>query len=182
MLDLILSDGAILGLFYIQRYRFLTIAQFARAAGLNPNTAAHQLVSLDRHGLLGHFGNTGLRGHGKTPKIYFLTRKGWESLVRESDIPQELIGNYKEIRVESRWSPQMYHRLHTVDVMVSAEVAVRSRPRLSMVTTFIEYKRIKRGTQIMRETTDYVSGEEIAENRIVPDGAFILENIETKKR
>ena len=29
-----LTDGAILGLFFIQRYRFLTIDQFARAANL----------------------------------------------------------------------------------------------------------------------------------------------------
>jgi hypothetical protein len=57
---------------------------------------------------------------GKTPKAYFLTRKGWEILSRESDIPPELIGSHKEIHVESRWSPQMYHRLHTVDLMISA--------------------------------------------------------------
>jgi hypothetical protein len=57
---------------------------------------------------------------GKTPRAYFLTRKGWEILSRESDIPPELIGSHKEIHVESRWSPQMYHRLHTVDLMISA--------------------------------------------------------------
>jgi hypothetical protein len=31
-------------------------------------------------------------------------------LIRESDIPPELIGAHKEIHVEPRWSPQMYHR------------------------------------------------------------------------
>jgi hypothetical protein len=177
-----LTDASALGLFYIQRYRFLTIDQFARSAALNRSTASDQLRTMEKVGLLGHFGNTGLAGHGKTPKAYFLTRKGWEILSRESDIPPELIGNYKEIHVESRWSPQMYHRLHTVDLMISAEVAVRSRPHLSMVRTFIEYKRMKRGTHIVRETTDYVEKEEITENRIVPDAAFVLENIETKNR
>jgi hypothetical protein len=177
-----LTDKATLGLFFIQRYRFLTIDQYARAADLNRSTASDQLRMLERGGLLGHFGNTGLAGHGKTPKAYFLTRRGWEMLLRESDIPPELIGNYKEVHVESRWSPQMYHRLHTVDLMISAEVAVRSRAHLSMVKTFIEYKRMKRGTHIVRETTDYVDREEITENRIVPDAAFILENIETKNR
>jgi Replication-relaxation len=150
-----LTDGATLGLFFIQRYRFLTIDQFARSAALNRSTASDQLRMMERFGLLGHFGNTGLAGHGKTPKAYFLTRKGWEMLSRESDIPPELIGSYKEIHVESRWSPQMYHRLHTVDLMISAEVAVRARAHLSMVKTFIEYRRMKRGTHIVREVVFY---------------------------
>jgi Replication-relaxation len=179
---LTLTDGSILGLFFIQRYRFLTIDQFARAAGLNRSTAANQLRLLERSGLLGHFGNTGLVGHGKTPKVYFLTRRGFEILTRESDIPPELIGYHKEIHVQSRWSPLMYHRLRTVDVMISAEVAVRSRPHLSMVHTFLEYRRAKRGTHVVRETTDHVAAEETSENRIVPDAAFIVENIDTKKR
>ena len=34
----------------------------------------------------------------------------------------------------------------------------------------------------MRETADYVSGEEAAENRIIPDGAFIIENIDSGRR
>lgn len=132
--------------------------------------------------MLGYFGNTGLAGHGKTPKAYFLTRKGWELLHRESDIPPELLGTHKEIKVEARWSPQMYHRLRTVDVLISAEVAVRNRSHLAMVKTFLEYRRVKRGSQIARETTDYVDTLETADNRIVPDAAFILENRHTKKR
>src|SRR3954453_13144388 len=143
-----LTDSATLGLFYIQRYRFLTIDQFARAAGLNRSTAADQLRMLNRHELLGFFGNTGLGGHGKPPKAYFLTRKGWEILLRESDIPQDLIGSHKELHVEARWSPQMYHRLHTVDMLISAEIAVRNRPHLSMVRTFLEYRRVKRDNHV----------------------------------
>jgi hypothetical protein len=112
--SLTLTDGTTLGLFFIQRYRFLTIDQFTRAASLNRSTASDQLQMMERHGLLGHFGNTGLAGHGKTPKAYFLTRKGWEILSRESDIPSELIGSHKEIHVEARWSPQMYHRIRTL--------------------------------------------------------------------
>src|SRR5512135_1100434 len=115
-----LSEQAILGLFYIQRYRFLTIDQFARAAVYKRSTASDQLRILEHRGLLGYFGNTGKVGYGKTPKVYFLTRKGWEILTRESNISPEMIGNYKEVRVESRWSPQMYHRIHTVDMLISA--------------------------------------------------------------
>ena len=130
---------------------------------------------------MGHFGNIGLPGYGRTPKVYFLTRKGWEILTRESDIPAELIGTHKETHVEARWSPQMYHRLRTVDLMIAAEVAVRAREHLSMVRTFLEYRRVKRGTHVARETTDYVAAEEITENRIVPDAAFVMENIETEQ-
>jgi hypothetical protein len=179
---LTLTESAIIGLFFIQRYRFLTTDQVARAAGMNRNTASHQLKNFERHGLLGHFGNTGIRGYGKTPKVYFLTRKGFELLTRESDIPPELLGSHKEIKVESRWSPQMYHRLRTVDVMISAEVAVRQRPHLSMVKTFLEYRRVKRGNQVARETTDFVAEEEVTDNRIIPDAAYIMENIETNRR
>ena len=178
----ILSRQAAVGLYYVQRYRFLTIKQFARITHLKHASASDQLRSLELAGFLGHFGNTGHPGYGKTPKAYFLTRKGWELLRRESGIPEELIGAHKEIHVEARWSPQMYHRLHTVDLLLSAELAVRQRPAFSMIHTFLEYKRIRKGTQIMRETTDFVATPEVAANRIIPDGAFIIENIETKKR
>src|SRR5215208_1867988 len=126
-----LTEEATLGLFFIQRYRFLTIDQFARAAGLNRSTASDQLRMLERHGILNHFGNMGIAGRGKTPKAYFLTRKGWEILTRESDIPPELIGSHKEIKVEARWSPQMYHRLRTVDLIVAA----RAYKQPSAITT-----------------------------------------------
>src|SRR5512132_1751492 len=100
--SLTLTDQAILGLFFIQRYRFLTIDQFARAADLNRSTASDQLRFMERHGLLNHFGNTGLPGHGKTPKAYLLTRKGWEILQRESAIPPELIGSHKQVHLDAR--------------------------------------------------------------------------------
>jgi Replication-relaxation len=177
-----LSRQAGLGLFFIQRYRFLTTDQVSRITGLKRETAGNQLRSLETAGFLGHFGNTGHPGFGETPKVYFLTRKGWELLRRESGIPEELIGTHKEIHVEARWSPVMFHRLRTVALMISAEVAVKQRPTLSMVATFLEYKRIKKGLYVQRETTDYVASPAVSANRIIPDGAFIIENIETKKR
>jgi hypothetical protein len=41
---------------------------------------------------------------------------------------------------------------------------------------------IKKGSAIARETTDFVSDEEVSDNKFVPDAVFILENVETKKR
>jgi Replication-relaxation len=181
--NLTLTNQTALGLFFIQRYSFLTIDQFARITALNRSTASGQLRCMERLEFLGHFGNTGLApGSGKTPKVYFLTRKGWELLSQESDIPPDLIGNHKEIHIHAKWSPQMYHRLHTVDLMISAEVAVHNRPQLTMVKTFLEYRRIKRDNHIAKETTDYVAEDKEPATRIVPDAAFIIENIDTKKR
>ena len=179
---LTLTERAVAGLFCVQRYRFLTINQFAKASGLHRITAANKLLFFQQCGLLGYFGNTGLRGYGKTPKAYFLTRKGWELLAAESAIPEELLGRYKEVKVEAAWSPQMYHRLRTVDLLIALERAVVSRPHLSIVKTFLEYRRLKRGERIVQETTDYVDTEESAENKIIPDAAYILENTQTKRR
>jgi hypothetical protein len=143
-------------------------------------TAGNQLRGLQTAGILGHFGNTGLGGQGKTPKVYYLTRKGWEFLRRESGIEEELIGAYREIHTEASWSPVMYHRLRTVDCLISAEVAVRNRPNLSMVQTFMEYKRVRKHGNLIRETTDFVADLPISDNRIIPDGVFIIENIESR--
>lgn len=179
---LTLTDKMSIGLFYIQRYRFLTIDQYSRVGGVNHSTATDQLRFLERHGILRYFGNTGIPGYGKTPKVYYLTHKGWEILLNESNIPPEMIGRFTEIHVNTRWSPQMFHRLHTVDLLISSELAIRARPHLTMIKTFLEYRRVKKGNHIAKETTDFVAQEEKSENRIVPDAAFIIENIETKKR
>ena len=57
-----LTEAAALGLFFIQRYRFLTIDQFARIANLNRSTASGQLRFLERQGFLHHFHD--LAGYG----------------------------------------------------------------------------------------------------------------------
>src|SRR5690349_14977542 len=116
------TPTTVLGLFFIQRYRFLTIAQFARAAGLSNDHAAQVLRSLELHGVVGHFGHMSIPGHGKTPKAYHLKRRGWELLKRESDIPDELLGPYVETHLETSWSPQMYHRLRLIDLIIELEI------------------------------------------------------------
>jgi hypothetical protein len=179
---LTLSPTTVLGLFFIQRYRFLTISQFARAAGLSVDHAGDVLRGLELHGMLGHFGHVRIPGHGKTPKAYYLKRRGWELLRRESDIPEELIGSFVEAHLEASWSPQMYHRLRLIDLIIALEVGVRTRRHLNLVRTLVEYRRVKRGTRIARETTDFVTAEETPENRIIPDAAFVLENVETERR
>ena len=179
---LVLTPGTVLGLFFLQRYRFLTIAQVARAAGFSFDHTAELLRGLELRGIVGHFGHVRIPGHGKTPKAYFLKRRGWELLRRESDIPDEFLGPFVEAHQEASWSPQMYHRLRLLDLLIALEVQVRGRPHLNLVKTFLEYRRVKRGGRIARETTDFVAAEETPENRIIPDAAFVLENVETGRR
>jgi hypothetical protein len=179
---LVLTEPAVLGLFFVQRYRFLTIAQFAKAGGLSRHRAEDVLRALELRGVLGHFGHVRIPGHGKTPKAYFLKRKGWELLRREGDIPEELVGPYVEAHQEASWSPQMYHRLRLIDLIIALELAVRGRPHLNLVRTWVEYRRVKKGGRVARETTDFVADGETPEDRIIPDAAFVLENVETGRR
>jgi Replication-relaxation len=177
-----LTENALLGLFYITRYRFLTIAQFARLSGMHYNYTSELLKGLTKRGVVGFFGHTSIPGQGTTPKAFYLRRKGWEILRAESGIPEEFIGSFVEVHKETSWSPQMYHRLRLLDCFIALEVQVRERPHLNLVKTLLEYRRVRRGGRIARETTDFVAKEETAENRIIPDGAFVLENVETEKR
>jgi hypothetical protein len=177
-----LTESGLNGLSFIYRYRFLTIAQYARSTNVHHETGASQLRQFERQGILGFFGNTRLAGNGKTPKVYFLTRKGYDLLCSQSGILPEELGGYKEVKVEAAWAPQMYHRLRTVDLLIALEVSVRNRPHLAIIQTFLEYRRIKRGNRIINETMDYVDSQETSENKIIPDAAFILENTETSRR
>ena len=176
------SENIMLGLYFIQRYRYLTVRQFASIANVKEKTASEALLRLERGKFLDHFGNVGIRGYGKTPKVYYLKRRGYDFLVGESGIPDELIGAFKDTKVNSKWSPQMYHRMATLDALIALEVAVQKRPHIEVVETFIEYRMQKLGTQWQAETTDYVTPEKKSESRIVPDAGFIVENVESNRR
>jgi hypothetical protein len=179
---LTLTESGLTGLSFIYRYRFLTIAQYARAAGLHHESGAQQLRQFERGGFLGFFGNRRLAGNGKTPKAYYLTRKGYDLLAAESGLPSDKLGTYKEVKTDAAWAPQMYHRLATVDLLIALEMSVRSRPHLAIIQTFLEYRRIKRGNVIINETMDYVDSVESSENKIIPDAAFVLENTTNQRR
>src|SRR5215467_8837620 len=102
-----LSERSLAGLFFIQRYRFLTTPQFALSTGQHYSTAAAQLRKFEHWSILGFFGNTRLAGNGKTPKAYYLTRKGYDLLCSASGISPEDFGGYKEVKTEAAWAPQM---------------------------------------------------------------------------
>jgi len=174
-----LSAGALQGLFFLQKYRFLTIPQFATAADFSVDHAGELLRTLASRGLVGFLGFVPLPGQGRTPKVYYLKRKGFEYLQLESEGTADL-GAFQEVNPELSWSPQMYHRIALLDLFMALERAVRARPSFVLLRTFLEYRRLP-GTYT-RETADYVAPEEAAANRIVPDGAFVLENLASGRR
>jgi hypothetical protein len=176
-----LSPGILTGLYHVYKYRFLTISQFARIANLTTHHVAEVLRDLEKGGLIGFFGYTSIPGQGKTPKVYFLRRKGWELLQSEVD-DWEISGAFMEVHTETTWTPQMYHRLRIIDCLVALEIALRTRPHLQMVKVFVEYRMVKRGGVMVRETTDFVADEQMSANKLVPDAVYILENSETQKR
>src|SRR3954468_19946199 len=75
-----LSEGALRGLLYIQRYRYLTISQYAKVASFSDYHAGEVLRTLEGRGQLGFFGFFTIPGQGRTPKVYFLKKKGYELL------------------------------------------------------------------------------------------------------
>ena len=177
-----LSENLVQALFLIQRYRFLTVRQTARVTNIQDKSASEMLLRAERHGLLGSFGNVGQRGFGKTPKVYFLKPKGYQILISETGLDANDVGTFKTTKINSRWSPVMYHRLATLDALLAAESAVQQRPWLRLSATFFEYRQEKHGRTWRAETSDYVADPEVSENRIVPDAGFVLESLETGAR
>lgn len=176
------SEQIMLGMYFNHRYRFLTVKQFAAVTGLKEKSASEALLRLERQGYLDHFGNVGIRGYGKTPKVYYLKRSGYDLLADESGIPLELLGGFRRAKVNARWSPQMYHRMATLDALIAVEVGARTRPHIAVAETFIEHRQQKLGHSWQPETADYVAEDRAPANRIIPDAGFILENVESGRR
>lgn len=170
---LILSEQTLDALRYIHQYRYLTKDHVAAATDIKPKTASEMLLRLERHRLLSSFGNVPIAGKGKTPKVYYLTKRGHALLAEEFGE----IAPYRAVNVTSRWSPKMAHKLATLDVLMALERGVHDRPHYALPATFLEYRRDRIGERWTLETMDYVAAPETAENKIIPDAGFILENI-----
>jgi hypothetical protein len=178
----ILGPGALRGLSLIQKYRFLTIPQFAKIANFSYYHSAVVLRRYERRKLVAFFGFVPIPAQGKTPKLYFLTRKGYDLVLAESSHSAEELGPFIPVHQDVSWTPQMYHRLRLLDLFIALEVQVQNLPHIRLIKTFLEYRRIKGSGGIARETTDFVSDRQTSDDRIIPDGAFILENIDSSRR
>lgn len=180
--NVVLTEHTLEALWFIEKYRYLTVNQVAVVTGLRPKSVSEMLLRLERQRLLKHFGNVGMRGYGKTPKVYFLTKRGHRALAEECEFAGRTIGKYRPINVSTRWSPQMFHRIATIDVMMSLERSVKERPEYQLVTSLIEYRRETVDGKLVGETTDFVELPASSETRIVPDAGFVLENVTSDAR
>ena len=57
-----LTNANMLGLFFLNRYRFLTIAQFARVSGLSKVRCEALLLKFWKREIVGSFGNVVIAG------------------------------------------------------------------------------------------------------------------------
>ena len=180
--DLSVTQVTVAALSAICEYRYLSVNQVATMVGVRPKSASEMLLRLERTKLLGSFGNTGIRGYGKTPKLYFLKKRGHSLLASELEATDQPVPPFRQINISSRWSPLMFHRLDTLDVMAAVERDCTKLSDYHLAGTLVEYRREKLGTRWQKETTDYVATPLIPENKIVPDAGFALEHKISGKR
>ena len=140
------------------------------------------LLRLERNKALSHFGNTGIRGYGKTPKVYYLTKLGHRILAQEFEAIGREIAPYTQVNINTRWSPLMYHRMATLDVLASLERDFQTVEGYRRIGTLVEYRREKKGLRWRTETTDYVADPASSQNKIVPDAGFVIEQKQSGKR
>jgi len=95
-------------------------------------------------------------------------------------VPGIEVKAFRETHKDLVWSPATPHRIRIIDCILALEWAVLSRPQLTLQKILLEYRRVRGSAE--RETTDYVAEPRIPDNRIVPDGVFVLENRESGRR
>ena len=103
---LYLAKETLMGLL-MHRYRFLTIAQFARVSGFSLPHSREVLRNLLARGALGYTGYFPIPGTGgRAPKVYFLKRKGFGYLAEEGGLEPQELGEFHEAGLEPAWSPR----------------------------------------------------------------------------
>ena len=182
LIDLSVTEVTLRALTAICAYRFLTVAQVATICGTKPKTTSEMLLRLERARLLDHFGNAGVRGYGKTPKVYFLTKRGHALLREEQEAQGQAVQPYTQVNVSTRWSPMMYHRMATLDVLSFIERDCAQLADYELLGTLVEYRRQKVGQRWRKETTDFVADGADPLDKIIPDAGFALRHRASGKR
>ena len=92
------------------------------------------------------------------------------------------VPKFTEVNISTRWSPIMYHRLATIDVLSWVERDVRSLTDYELLGTLVEFRREKVAGRWRSETTDYVADGHDPAERIIPDTGFALRHRKTGRR
>jgi hypothetical protein len=173
--NIVITEATLMALQTISRYRYLSVGQVSTILGQKSKTASEMLLRLERQHLLGSFGNTGIRG-------YYVTKGGHRLMSQECEDLGIEAEPYKQVSVNSRWSPMMFHRLATLDALAALERDCQSLTDYRLTATLVEYRREKIGRDWRKETTDYVAHPPAPEHKIVPDAGFVLEHAKSGKR
>ncbi len=181
-IDLTVTEVTLAALSAILEYRYLSVKQVAVIAGVRDKSASELLLKLERYGALSHFGNSGLYGAGKTPKVYYLTKRGYRLLADEFEAMGRHVAPFKAVNMNSKWSPVMFHRMATLDVMMSLERDLAGLKDYLRVGTLVEYRQERIGRRWRKETTDYVDDPKVSPDKIVPDAGFVVAHRGTGKR
>ena len=174
--QIIVTENMLKALWYINSYRYLTVKQVAEITGMKEKSASEMMLKMERRKYVGSFGNTGIRGYGKTPKLYYVTPSGYRLMSEEMEPLGWDIEPYKQVKGETRWSPIMFHRLDVIDCLIALERALWSVPGYHLAETWVEYRRRKVGRHWLPETADYVGTPHGSQNKIVPDAAVAIEH------
>ncbi len=171
-----LAEDDILILYYIQKYRFLSVEQTYKVIGtkMSKPSISRKLKKLQDIGLLNNFGNCRV-GFTRIPKIYYITENGYNLLLDEA-FEEENLGPYRK-KSKPTWSPVFKHRMMLIDVCISLELSIRARPNLQLTKVMLDYNIDAHGH---RETMDYVGAERENIYKLIPDAAVVIKNITTK--
>ena len=163
--------------YYLQKYRYLTIEQARLAAGDGKSyqTTARRLRTLQAHNFLSSYGGH-REGYINTPKIYFLTPKGYTLLETESGISPDLLEPFKRTS-KPHWTIKTMHRIKLIDIFIALENSISQADFLELEKVFLEYNFNNTDSGIASETTDIFNDE-----KIIPDGAFILKSRRTSAK
>ena len=181
-MSFILTDKTIFGLFYIQRYRYLSIRQFVYITGLKYDPASYALRKLADRKVLGSFGAVP-NGSKKSQKCYFLTPKGHDLLLEKMEAHANEIGAYKKVKGADGLSALMNHNLKATDILLVLEKQIRRLEGYRLVKVFLDRRmEVLKDGRRRKETTDFIDDSGAPESKLIPDCAFILERLEDSRR
>jgi hypothetical protein len=171
----------LLVLFYLQKYSFLTIRQVMKALddGRCYQTMGRKLWEMAKTDLVG-FSKGHSAGLIKEPRIYYLQKNGYEVLL-DRKVPVELLGQFRGEHYPV-WTSQTKRLLPLIDMFLSLEAGIKGIDGLELIRIFLKYNWVNVGTNVIAETTDFISADEQEDKKMVPDGAFILQRRRKEKR
>lgn len=165
--DSLTKDFVILGV--IHHYGYLSSQQI-----LNIGTELGCLRTIQRHtkklsdmGYLRTMGGS-RAGSLRTPKVFFLTKKGLDLLLEASWVTGA--SELKKVST-TEWTPVAWHRYRLIDAVIALRKALKDENSLKMESWTFEYWRDAKRRSSTRDELTYQGKSQV----IVPDAVVLLE-------